>query len=282
MIQAIDKRLAELINKCGNPRLREAMAYSALSGGKRLRAMILLGACEAVMGKYTDAALDFACAVEMIHAYSLIHDDLPAMDNDDFRRGLPTNHVKFGEAMAILAGDALLNRAFETLTDVCISEPKYIKAMSAIAAAAGDNGMIAGQTDDIFYENKIIDKDTLNSIHMNKTGALFAAAFYCGAYIGGADEAYANSMKQIGKKFGLVFQIMDDILDVTANQEILGKPVNSDKKNNKTTYVSLLGLDKALDKYKLTAEDVLNDLSKLKQKTPALMNIIINSIERER
>ena len=283
MIDTIDARLNELIDKCEKSSLREAMAYSVFAGGKRIRPMLLLGACEAALGRFTEPALDFACALEMIHTYSLIHDDLPAMDNDDLRRGKPTSHKQFGEAMAILAGDALLNRAYETMAkQVCKMEPETAEAMAVIAAAAGDNGMIAGQVDDIYFQDKQLDKSTLFNIHEKKAGALFSAAFYSGALLGGADPPYVQAMEQIGGKLGLAFQILDDILDITATQETLGKPVNSDIRNKKNTYVSVHGMDKSWGDYRKISEEVLAGLDRLNQKTPALRNIVVQAIERER
>ena len=284
LVNEIDARLAVLLDHCQNISLREAMSYSIFAGGKRLRPMLLLGSCEAALGRYTQEALDFACALEMIHTYSLIHDDLPAMDNDDFRRGKPTSHKQFGEAMAILAGDALLNRAFETMTQVCTrtNDPKNLEAMLVIISAAGDNGMIAGQTDDIHFQHKKLDESTLFSIHCKKTGALFSAAFEAGAILGGENTSYVQAMKRVGAQLGWAFQILDDLLDVTSTQEDLGKPVHSDSRNQKNTYVSVHGLDKAKNDYSKISAEALAGLDLLTQKTPALRTIVQQVIDRER
>ena len=265
-IKEIDVRLKTLINNCQKHPLREVMSYSLFSGGKRLRPMLLLSTCEAVFGRYTVEALDFACALEMIHTYSLIHDDLPAMDNDDFRRGKPTSHKQYGEAMAILAGDALLNRAFETMAYVCRNNPspQNLEAMLLIAAAAGDNGMIAGQADDIHYRYKKPDADTLFNIHRKKTGALFSAAFEAGALLGGADCSCIEALKQIGQKLGLAFQIFDDLMDEEA-----------------TGYVLVHGRDKAQKDYTEISAWVTDKLNLIDQKTPALQAVIQEVINRK-
>jgi len=282
MRNKINARLQILINNCQEPSLREAMSYSISAGGKRLRPLLLLGACEAALGQYTPTALDFACALEMIHTYSLVHDDLPAMDNDDFRRGMPTSHKKFGEAMAILAGDAFLNRAFETMTQICVEFPDFqnLKTMLAIVSAAGDNGMIAGQVTDIHFQYKKKDTDALSNMYSKKTGALFTVAFEAGALLGTTDYSYIQSMKQIGAKLGQAFQILDDLLDVTSTQEVLGKPINSDSRNQKNTYVTIHGLDKAKADYNRISTEALFELSQLSQKTSALQTIVQEVINR--
>ena len=293
MRKEIDARLLKLIDNCQESSLKEAMCYSLFAGGKRLRPMLLLAACEAVSGSYKQNALDFACALEMIHSYSLIHDDLPAMDDDDFRRGKPSNHKQFGEAMAILAGDALLNRAFETMALVCAeassegqeegarSNTRNIEAMLAIIAASGDNGMIAGQVKDIYFQNKELDADTLFNIHSQKAGALFAAAFEAGAILGGASLINVQAMKQTGAKLGWAFQIRDDLLDVTATKEELGKPANSDSRNQKNTYVTVHGLEKAKTDYARISAEALAELDRLPKKTDTLRGIVQQVIDRK-
>lgn len=231
--------------------LYEAMRYSVLAGGKRLRPLLLLSVCDGVGGDMSHA-MDFACALEFIHTYSLIHDDLPAMDDDDLRRGRPTCHKAYGEAIAILAGDALLNLAYEIMVaacerQMCLSD---LRAMREIAGAAGAKGMVGGQTVDILSENKRIDESTLLYIHRHKTGALFTAAFTAGGLLGGADDATLARLRQAGALYGAAFQIRDDILDMTSTAEQLGKPVNSDEKNQKSTYVSVYGLQKSNDIYR--------------------------------
>jgi len=283
MRDQIETRLQGLINHCQEPSLHEAMSYSHSAGGKRLRPMLLLGACEAAAGQYSPEALDFACALEMIHTYSLIHDDLPAMDDDDFRRGKPTSHKKFGEAMAILAGDAFLNRAYETMAQVCANtpDPQNLQAMLVIAAAAGDNGMIAGQVRDMHFQHKKLTGDALFNMYSRKTGALFAAAFEAGALLGGGSASYAQDMKQTGAKLGWAFQILDDLFDVTATQEVLGKPVHSDSRNQKNTYVSVHGLEAAQEDYAKISAGALHELNQLPQKTATLHNIVQQVINRD-
>jgi geranylgeranyl diphosphate synthase type II len=228
--------------------LHRAMRYSVFAGGKRLRPILLLAACEAVGGE-VEHALPAACALEMIHTYSLIHDDLPAMDNDDFRRGWPTSHKVFGEALAILAGDALLTEAFILLADPGrnrkLSAKVSREVIHTIARAAGSLGMVGGQVVDMESEGKQIDFPTLEYMHIRKTGALILAAIQAGARIGGADTANFNSLSQYGAAAGLAFQIADDILDVVGDQEKLGKEVGSDQARGKATYPSLLGLEEA-------------------------------------
>lgn len=227
--------------------IMQAMNYSLKAGGKRLRPILTLESCKIVGGKEEDA-IPFAIAIEMIHTYSLIHDDLPALDNDDLRRGKPTNHKVFGEAMATLAGDALLNYAFEVMLSSSIDKKdsnKYLKAINEIAKHAGIYGMIGGQVVDVESENKIIDKDKLDFIHLNKTAAMIVGCMRAGAIIGGASEAKLEKVTKYGKNIGLSFQIVDDILDITGDEAKLGKPIGSDIENHKSTYPSLLGLEKS-------------------------------------
>ena len=224
--------------------LFEAMRYSLFAGGKRLRPVLLLCACEMIGGE-KEKAIPFACAIEMIHTYSLIHDDLPAMDNDDYRRGKLTSHKKFGEDMAILAGDALLHHAFETMTQACVKDCSVatIKAMHAIAHGAGVYGMLSGQVVDVLSQGNAIDEPTMYFIHKNKTAAMLQAALKAGVLLGGATEQQAKIMEEAGEKIGVAFQIADDILDVTSTLETLGKPVHSDEKNEKNTYVTMYGVE---------------------------------------
>ena len=228
------------------PVIFEAMRYSLMAGGKRLRPMMLLEACEAVGGKKEDA-LPFACALEMIHTYSLIHDDLPAMDNDDYRRGRLTSHKVFGEDMAILAGDGLLHHAMETMAEACLKNPtpQTTGTMRAIAHGAGIFGMLTGQVVDVYFEGKPLDRETLDFIHLHKTAAMIRGALEAGAILGGANQETAEQFGLAGEKIGVAFQILDDILDVTSTMEELGKPIHSDEKNQKTTYVTLYGIEKS-------------------------------------
>ena len=210
--------------------IMEAMNYSLKAGGKRLRPVLTLEACKIVGGNETDA-IPFAIAIEMIHTYSLIHDDLPALDNDDLRRGKPTNHMVFGESMAILAGDALLNYAFEIMLSNSINKEnpqKYLRAINEIAKSAGIYGMIGGQVVDVQSENKVISKDKLDFIHLNKTAAIIIGCMRAGAIIGDACEEDLEKITKYGKNIGLSFQIVDDILDIVGDETKLGKKVGSD------------------------------------------------------
>lgn len=228
--------------------LHKAMRYSVFAGGKRIRPVLMIAACEAVGGD-AERVLPAACAMEMIHTYSLIHDDLPAMDDDDFRRGRPTNHRIFGEATAILAGDALLTEAFILLSDAQINArvPAEIRCrvLHTIARCAGSQGMVGGQVVDMESEGKAIDFPTLEYIHTRKTGALILAAMQAGALLGGADQASLTALTRYGEAAGLAFQIADDILDVVGDQAVIGKDVGSDQERGKATYVALLGLEEA-------------------------------------
>ena len=225
--------------------LAESMLYSLNAGGKRIRPMLVLEMA-ASFGHSSDVAIDYAVAIEMIHTYSLIHDDLPCMDDDDLRRGKPTNHVVFGVDIATLAGDSLLNLAAEVMTKAVILNDgalNHLFAMREILNASGANGMILGQVADIKYHDEVMTVDTLDFINFNKTGRLLTAAIVSGAYIGGANEKEIALLREVGREIGLLFQIVDDILDVIGDAEKLGKRTQIDSKNNKTTYPSLLGLD---------------------------------------
>ncbi|MBR1442141.1 MAG: polyprenyl synthetase family protein [Firmicutes bacterium] len=250
LIETVEKRLKELLKEEYPNVIYQAMNYSVNAGGKRLRPILLLSACETVGGN-TEDALDFACALEMIHTYSLIHDDLPAMDNDDLRRGKPTCHKVYGDGMAVLAGDGLLNKAYEIMFDIILEKKneRYMRAARIISNAAGVKGMIGGQTADLEAEEKAADEKTLIYIHENKTAALIRAALKAGALIGGADDDTVEKLDKAGYDIGIAFQIKDDILDITSTAEVLGKPINSDEKNNKSTYITIFGMDKAQKDY---------------------------------
>lgn len=236
----------------------QAADYSIKAGGKRLRPVLLLEACQLFGGSESDA-MDFACAIEMIHTYSLIHDDLPSMDDDDFRRGKPTNHVVYGEGAAILAGDGLLNRAYEVMIQKTMSSDtmtdRYLHAMNEIASAAGIDGMIAGQIVDLESETKSVPIETVDFIHSHKTGALITASLAAGAMIGGAGEEDLINIRHYGRNIGMAFQIIDDILDITGDQEKLGKDIGSDAEKQKSTYPSLLGLEES----RKIAQDLLRE-----------------------
>ena len=231
--------------------LYEAMKYSLSSGGKRLRPVLLLACCEFAGGNVMEA-LPYAAAIEYIHTYSLIHDDLPAMDDDDLRRGKPTNHKVYGEAMAILAGDGLLSTAFEIMArdmtmylDEMDQLKKRTRALTVIAKGAGIRGMVAGQSSDVENEKNRVSNEMLEYIHTNKTGALIKAAMLAGLYMGDPDDRMIESFSQYADNFGLAFQVSDDILDVVGDAKVMGKNPGQDTKDNKNTYTSLVGLDKA-------------------------------------
>lgn len=235
----------------------EAMNYSLKAGGKRLRPILTLEACRIVGGNEEDV-IPFAIAIEMIHTYSLIHDDLPALDNDDLRRGRPTNHKVYGDAMAILAGDGLLNYAFEIMLSSSIGKEnpaKYLNAINEIAKSSGVYGMIGGQVVDIESEDKKIEMEKLDFIHLNKTAAIIVGCMRAGAIIGDATEKQLENITKYATNIGLSFQIADDILDITGDESKLGKKVGSDIDNNKSTYPSLIGLEKS----KEIANDLINE-----------------------
>jgi len=241
--------------------LCESMKYSLMAGGKRLRPVLLMAAADAVGARGEDF-LTTGCAMEMIHTYSLIHDDLPAMDDDDYRRGKPTNHKVYGAGMATLAGDALLTLAFEVmLRQQGVSAEKLVQVVREISIAAGPDGMVGGQALDMESENKQISMETMKNIHLGKTGALFRAAIRSGAILGGASDGALQALTVYADNFGLAFQITDDILDVIGDEEVIGKPVGSDEKNHKATYVTLTSLEEA---QKLAQEAVDKAIGALK------------------
>ncbi|NTW05288.1 MAG: polyprenyl synthetase family protein, partial [Peptococcaceae bacterium] len=228
--------------------IHQAIRYSVFAGGKRIRPVLTLAAAELLKGDL-DLIMPAACALELIHTYTLVHDDLPAMDNDDLRRGMPTCHIKFGEDMAILAGDALQSMAFELLTKIEIGEnisaEQLLLAIRELAQAIGTKGVIGGQVVDTISAANIIDKKTLEYIHQNKTGALIGVAVRIGAILACAGRENIERLDGYSKHLGMVFQITDDILDVTASEKVLGKPSGSDIRNNKGTFPSLYGIDEA-------------------------------------
>lgn len=243
----VEAQLVKELNEA-NPldkTLCESMKYSLMAGGKRLRPILVMAAADAVGAKGTDY-LTTGCAMEMIHTYSLIHDDLPAMDDDDYRRGKLTNHKVYGAGMATLAGDALLTLAFEVmLRQQGVSADTLVRVVREISTAAGPDGMVGGQALDMESEDKQISMETMKSIHLGKTGALFRAAIRSGAILGGASEEALAALTVYADNFGLAFQITDDILDVIGDESVIGKPVGSDEKNHKSTYVTLTSLEEA-------------------------------------
>ncbi|SEN22405.1 polyprenyl synthetase family protein [Lihuaxuella thermophila] len=247
--QALDQYTREMT---GIPEiLLESMRYSLLAGGKRLRPVLVLATAEACGGD-AEKALPFACALEMIHTYSLIHDDLPCMDNDDFRRGKPTNHKVFGDAQAILAGDALLTEAFGLMAagakQAGLSAGTALTIIEEASRCAGAKGMVGGQVSDLLSENRTITLEELESIHRRKTGDLIAFAVRTGARLAGASDGLLSALTRFAYGLGLAFQIQDDILDVIGDQHLIGKPVGSDQARNKATYPALLGLEASKQK----------------------------------
>ena len=240
IVNEINQRLKTILNDYPKSKVKEAMLYSLQAGGKRIRPFIVLQVIRAYNQNYHDY-IDIACALEMIHTYSLIHDDLPGMDNDDLRRGKPTCHKQFGEATAILAGDGLLNEAVNIIIKTSLASDLKITLISCLYQASGISGMIYGQELDIENENKKLSIDKLNTIHHYKTGKLLSCAFQLGGLI--ANPQDVKVLKEIGYKVGLAFQIQDDILDVISDSKTLGKPVGSDASNHKETYTTLIGVE---------------------------------------
>ncbi len=245
-LQRVEDALSRWVPQDAPAQLGDAMRYAVLDGGKRLRPLLVLGACEAV-GGHADAALRAACAVELIHAYSLVHDDMPCMDNDILRRGKPTVHVQFGEATALLAGDALQALAFELLApaDAAIPESVQARLCRLLAQAAGHAGMAGGQAIDLAAVGKSLTEEQLRQMHRLKTGALLQASVMMGAATGEPGPQAADALAGYGRALGLAFQVIDDILDVTADSATLGKTAGKDAAQDKPTYVSLLGLERA-------------------------------------
>lgn len=265
----IDEHLLDFIPNIDNKSisLYESMKYSLTAGGKRIRPVLLLAACDFAGGDIREA-LPYACAMEYLHTYSMIHDDLPAMDNDDLRRGLPTNHKVYGEALAILAGDGLLTSAFEAMNkdlmlyfDDAEKMAKRIRAINAIAKGAGCRGMVAGQVSDIEGESNEYSNEMLEYIHINKTGALIIAAIKAGLYLGNPSKDMLSNLDIYSENLGLAYQIADDILDEIGDPKELGKSIGSDKKQHKNTYTSLNGLDAAFARLKQLTDDALEAIA---------------------
>lgn len=264
--------------------LIEAMNYSLTAGGKRLRPMLLWETAR-LFGYEGEDVKPFMAAIEMIHTYSLVHDDLPAMDNDDYRRGKLTTHKKFGHAPGILAGDALLNYAYEICAEAVVNSTypnRAARALRVISKKAGIYGMVGGQAVDVEYTDKPMEPEVLQFVHELKTGALIQAAMSAGAILAGAEEENIEKIEKIALMTGLAFQIQDDILDVTSTMEVLGKPVFSDEKNNKTTYVTILGLDGAGQKVKEYSDSAVRLLNELEYKNQFLQDLLISLIYREK
>ncbi|WP_416200876.1 MAG: Farnesyl-diphosphate synthase [Thermocaproicibacter melissae] len=286
-ISAVEEALARYVPETTlmQSELFRAMRYSLLAGGKRIRPILVLEFC-GLCGGDQEAALPFACAVEMIHTYSLIHDDLPCMDNDDMRRGKPSNHVVFGEAQALLAGDALLTRAFEVMLSSesirLVGAEKAANAAGALAFAAGAYGMAGGQAIDLMSEGKQISIETLQKMDECKTGALIRAAAKMGCILAGAESNLIRAADEYAAAVGFAFQIVDDILDVKGNAETLGKPIGSDKEKEKSTYVSLLGMEKAQKAVSQLTEDAVRTLDAFSGDTSYLRTLAMELARRDR
>ena len=262
-------------------KLRESMEYSLMAGGKRMRPILLMAAADAI-GADGKRFLSVACALEMIHTYSLIHDDLPAMDNDDYRRGRLTNHKVYGDGIAILAGDALLTLAFSViLRQKDVPSERLLCVVDEISRAAGAEGMVGGQVLDLCAENQNISIQDLRKIHMGKTGALFRAALRSGAILGSASAQQLDALTLYAEHFGLAFQITDDILDVVGNTAMIGKPVGSDEKNHKSTYVTLTSLDQARELAQSAAAEAVGALRSFGDEASFLRQLVIHLVARE-
>ena len=282
--QLVEDHLTEELNLDGalDKTLCESMQYSLMAGGKRLRPILLMAAADAVGAKGTDY-LESACAIEMIHTYSLIHDDLPAMDDDDYRRGKLTNHKVYGAGMATLAGDALLTLAFEVMLRQSGATPETIlQVVREMSVAAGPDGMVGGQALDLESEDKRISMETLRRMHMGKTGALFRAAIRSGAILGGASAIELSALTEYADNFGLAFQITDDVLDVTGDEAVIGKPVGSDEKNHKSTYVTLTSLEKAKALAKETVGDAVKALEPFGPEADFLRELVRYLVDRNK
>lgn len=272
----------------------EAMNYSLMAGGKRLRPVLMSEVFQLFGGRRKALLEPFMAAIEMIHTYSLVHDDLPAMDNDEYRRGRKTTHVVYGEAMAILAGDGLLNYAFETAakafdaisndneSDIIAAYKQTARAMQILSAKAGIYGMIGGQVIDMEEYKEEVTKERLNLMYQLKTGALIEASMMIGAVLAGAEQSEVEKIERIAGAVGLAFQIKDDILDVTSTPEVLGKPVHSDEKNEKTTYVTIMDLDSANNEVALISNKALEEYKQLPYMNEFLEELIIKLVNREK
>ncbi len=264
-----------------NKIIYDSASYSLNIGGKRIRPILMILSYSMYKDNWKDI-LPMAAAMEMIHTYSLIHDDLPAMDNDDLRRGMPTNHKKYGEAIAILAGDTLLNEAMSLMMSFSLRNGEgALKAAVEIAEAAGPEGMIGGQVVDIVSEGKKVSKDVLNYMHLKKTGELIRVSVVVGAILAGANEDDKNKLNEFGQKLGLVFQIKDDILDVEGNVKKLGKNTLSDENNDKTNFISLYGLEYCKKECKELTENCIQILKTLSVDSTNLINLTYELLDRE-
>ncbi|MGM9926203.1 MAG: polyprenyl synthetase family protein [Bacillus sp. (in: firmicutes)] len=272
----VEAELTKQVEKLAAPEvLKESMIYSLEAGGKRIRPLLVFAVLDA-FGKSTKIGLQAACSIEMIHTYSLIHDDLPAMDDDDIRRGKPTNHIMFGEANAVLAGDALLTHSFYVIAamdDPEVSAEQKIAVIKEISRCAGAEGMVGGQTADMQAEGASISLEQLEYIHEHKTGKLLTCSVLAGAILAGASERQKAKLAEFSHHLGLAFQIRDDILDIEGNEEVIGKPVGSDVSNQKNTYPALLTLKGAKDKLEEETNKALAALDSLQLQGDQLVQI---------
>lgn len=281
--QSIDQALSAVISKLeASEQLKKAMLYSIQAGGKRIRPILLLATLEALEAS-VDNGYATAVALELIHTYSLIHDDLPTMDDDALRRGMPTNHIVFGEATAVLAGDALLTYAFEVLVG---KQPEQVKnsipqLVYMLAKASGPEGMVGGQQDDLLAEGKQLTLQEMESIHLRKTGKLLSFAVEAGALLGGASPHQQEHLSQFAYHLGIAFQIRDDILDIEGNEEMIGKPVGSDFENDKNTYPRVLTLQGAKDHLDAHIEQAYSYLHRSECKTQVLEGLTNYILKRE-
>lgn len=264
--------------------IHRAMRYSLFAGGKRIRPILSIASFEAIR-EDSSMILPVACSIELIHTYSLIHDDLPSMDNDDFRRGKPTNHRVFGEAVAILAGDALLTLAFSMMTDSAyvlkLDNEHILQVVNEISSASGYKGMVGGQVVDILSEGRDIDFNTLEYIHVNKTGAIIRASVRAGGILAGADKSHLNALTSYGENLGLAFQITDDILDIEGKKEDIGKNTGMDIKKGKKTYPGIIGMDESKKKVNELIEDSIGAISIFDDKADPLREIAKFIINRK-
>jgi len=284
--ELVNGYLEECLSRTAQPgRLKEAMAYSLMAGGKRLRPILCLAGAEAVGGEAEDA-MPAACALEMIHTYSLIHDDLPAMDDDNLRRGKPTCHIAFDEATAILAGDALLTMAFETLSvggDTQAPKPdRWLAVVERIARAAGGRGMVEGQMRDIAAENAELSLDALAQLHSLKTGALIQASVCAGALLGGGTAGQIDHLETYARNIGFAFQVKDDVLNVEGDPAVLGKNVGTDELRHKSTYPSIMGLDQSKAFARELVEAAISAIENFDHRSDPLRAIANYIIERKR
>lgn len=283
----IEDRLSEAFPPAEGPisEVIKAMNYSLMAGGKRLRPILCIAGSETVGGSGNDV-LPVACALEMIHTYSLIHDDLPAMDNDDLRRGKPTNHKVFGEAVAVLAGDGLLTEAFNIMTKTSLTNEMpagtFQRVVSLIATAAGFQGMVGGQAVDIQMEGSEVDRYLVDFIHTHKTGALISASVSSGAIIGGGSDEQVEALTAYGDRIGLAFQIADDILDIEGDSSIMGKGAGGDEERGKNTYPSIYGLKQSKEILRDMISEAVSSLDQFDGKADPLRQIAGYIIERNR